>query len=279
MAYGGNSNNKINTNTRGFQFYNQGAGDDASTLIMGFWNSFFNVKIAPTLPSGDRTDSKVYDYDNALSILMGPTEVASLLKGISLMEASKKKDKSFTNTMIRVKDNIIKVGTGEEYENMGRYVAIFKVGEKGLKANDGFFYVFNEKNADTEVYFDYDEQTGKAAKKMVSVEWNLFKQMLEFALMGLSNAAAHGANIQTSYLQNSLQNKFDVLKGITENGLYGRNGNRNTQQSNTGGQQSRGNIDRKRRSGSAPPERSNRSKAPQEEDVDDISELEEEMNS
>jgi hypothetical protein len=246
---------------------------------MGFWNSFFNVKIAPTLPSGDRTDSKVYDYDNALSILMGPTEVASLLKGISLMEASKKKDKSFTNTMIRVKDNIIKVGTGEEYENMGRYVAIFKVGEKGLKANDGFFYVFNEKNADTEVYFDYDEQTGKAAKKMVSVEWNLFKQMLEFALMGLSNAAAHGANIQTSYLQNSLQNKFDVLKGITENGLYGRSGNRNTQQSNTGGQQSRGNIDRKRRSGSAPPERSSRSKAAQEEDVDDISELEEEMNS
>ena len=279
MAFGGNNkdSNKINTSTRGLQFYNKDAGDDCSTISFGFWNNYASIKINPPL---DGKDAGRYNYDSGVSIVASAVAIKRLSKIVSKIEFSKKKDGKIHSGSIRIKDNMIKIGDGTEYDGMGWYLAIFSV-DASNKATDGIFYVFNTNSDDDEVFFNYDEETGKASKKKIPTEFELFKIWLEEAAKGLTNASSHGANVQLGYFSNNIQTKFDILKGVVETGLYSGKG-RSTGSSSSGNSSSFGGgsstsgYNRKRRDfkntgGNDKAEKGSKAK---EEEIDDISDLE-----
>lgn len=117
-----------NINTRGFQLYNAD-GFDPSTLVVGYWNNFINLKIHPAKEKSQRTDTSIYDYSKSISIVLSETAVyqlAHLIKSkiIPAIEAGKE----LTLTIMSGTNNgvIISSGVAIGGDTPKPYLAIVK---------------------------------------------------------------------------------------------------------------------------------------------------------
>ena len=81
----GNNNSKNNslenTNTRGISFFNSKA-EFKSALVLGFWNEMVSFRWHPPLPEEQRTEKKIFNYEESVSTCLGYTKLAALIKGI-----------------------------------------------------------------------------------------------------------------------------------------------------------------------------------------------------
>lgn len=219
-------NKSNNVSTKGFQFYNANAGDDSSTLVMGYWNDMVSIKIHPVLPQNARQNNQMYNYNGGLSSVIGIKATEQLIQVINKIE---KKEimcgavKGSTNT-------VIKIGDGSEYgDDFGWYLAIFETNEQGAGTN-GWFYVFNESSRDDIIMGDYNEEDGTFNQIVVNAEVQLFKEFLESSKQVFFKTIAHSATQRMGYMIDKVSTEIAVVKGMNEQILYGRNASNSDQQ-------------------------------------------------
>jgi hypothetical protein len=299
MAFGNNrnQNNKVNTTTKVVQMYNP-AGEDAGTITLGYWNHYATIRINPALPDNQRQDGKMYNYDANASVVLNAETVIALSEGIAKLEALIKAKKNAPPVAVRAAQYVVKVGQSSDYEGMEGdfYVGLFEVDNKGV-ATGSMFYPFVQHEGATEntLMFGWDEESGKHKALTTNTQWKAFKNFLNQAASELVSGGSHGALSQANIWISRLSGAVEVLKGMVETMSFGggrgqggnSGGNSNGGFGGGGGFSSRrkrdinlgGNSggDSNSNSGGGRSNSGGGRKKPQEEPIDDISDIENEM--
>ena len=202
--------NTISMNTRGYQFMNRN-GFDPSALTVGFWNEMLSLRINPALEPSKQTESKVFDYDKAVSTSLTLEKITTLLYGITkvvLPAIEAKEDKSVAISVSG--DTLVAVGTGKRLTGDIRpFLAIHKsLNPDTKKPEMSIFYEF--KTSDT--INDYNESTGEYNLcKGIQSELILFVELLKSAIIGLSNATAHASRNVGKWQSEKLNGQISAI--------------------------------------------------------------------
>lgn len=225
MAFG--NRNKTNTqkentqrrnvNTKVYQMYRPDAGDDSSTISLGYWNNQATITINPAFAEKDREEKKVYDYENnQYSVLLKPKELLALQKQMTVLELQAKKGGAVNSFALKVGANkILEVGTGAKYDDMGWYIAIYLVDPKTDITEDGIYFLFNTEADSDMVVYNFNENTGKGSAKSMSatlpLEYEIIREFAQSARQSILSGNAHGVEV-------ALQGKFASLENAIGKG-------------------------------------------------------------
>ena len=255
----GNNSNKINTTTKVFQIYNP-EGEDASTLTMGFWNTYVTFKINPALEPSQRTANQVYNYDTTASVIANAEVITTLNEALKdfRREASKGHAESVA---VVAGQYVIKVGMAADYEGMeGQYyLGLFEVDDR-LVQTGGLFYVFNANISDDSIALHgWDENTGKSVEEIAyESQWTMFCNFIDMAAREVVMGGAHGTNVATNVGITKLTSAVDYLKSLVEM-IVGKGGSNNEPKSSGGFGGGFASQRRQRNLGTQSPSRSSRS--------------------
>ena len=231
----GNNSNKINTTTKVFQIYNP-EGEDASTLTMGFWNTYVTFKINPALEPSQRTANQVYNYDTTASVIANAEVITTLNEALKdfRREASKGHAESVA---VVAGQYVIKVGMAADYEGMeGQYyLGLFEVDDR-LVQTGGLFYVFNANISDDSIALHgWDENTGKSVEEIAyESQWTMFCNFIDMAAREVVMGGAHGTNVATNVGITKLTSAVEYLKSLIEM-MVGKGGGTTSETKSTGG--------------------------------------------
>lgn len=213
MAYSNKGNNKdkkdFGVNTRGMQLKNKN-GLDPSTVIFGFWNDMFTVKIHPALSKEKQTQEQIYDYEHALQTAISIDKVKTLYDNFKLIEDAIENQTQCTVGVTIGTNSVFVISTGPEGA-IRPFIAIYKELDPDTnQAGQGIRYEFNIHTFTT----GYNPETGKIySTEPVSSELGLFKEMLNSTISALSNANTHSwRNVQNFF--NTKQ--MDTVSALAE---------------------------------------------------------------
>lgn len=228
MAFVNNKSNqnRVNTTTKVAQLYNP-TGEDASTLTLGYWNSYVSLKINPALQGNARQDGKVYDYDTTASLLLNAEVTTTLYNALEIVE------QEGVSVTVHAAQYAAKVGPASQYEGMAGsyYLAIFELAKGGAQSGGAFFVFDSRTSDDGYITINWDENTGTGeSERYMESQWTMFKNFLKLASEELVSGGAHGALVQNNIAFNKLSNTVDLLKSLVEMIVGG-----NTGQASTGG--------------------------------------------
>ena len=229
------NSNKINTTTKVFQIYNP-EGEDASTLTMGYWNTYVTFKINPALDPSQRDASKVYNYDVTASVIANAEVVTTLNEALREFRISASKGRTESIAVV-AGQYVIKIGQCADYDGMeGQYyLGLFEVDDK-LVQTGSLFYVFNANVSDDSVaMIGWDENSGKPAEDVAyESQWTMFNNFIELAAKEVVMGGAHGSNVTTNVGITKLTSAIDYLKSLVEM-IVGKGGNSSSEPKSSGG--------------------------------------------
>lgn len=213
MAFGvqqNNSRDKANVNTRGLQFSNKN-GFDPSALSLGFWNDFISIKINPALDKSQQTETRVFDYDKAVSTALTPRIATCLLKGIRdhIMPAIETGETRSVSVKVGG-DSLVTVGTGTKYTGEPcQFFALHKELDPGTKKPAmSIFYEFAKNN----LIMNYDEKTGDyTVVSNVPDEFELFIKFMSGAVVALTKAHTHADRVVNRFNNEKLNSNIVAI--------------------------------------------------------------------
>ena len=219
MAVFGNKNNNANdnkkdVNTRSFQLYSQ-EGFDPSTLVLGFWNDFFSMKIHPALESDKRNEKNIYDYDKMINLVFTANTAIMLLDGLKnkILPAIEQDVKEDISIAIPMKNgtNLIEVGNGYKFTKTTRpYVSIYKNLDPDTKIpTQEIAFEFMP----SESYKNYDNRTGSFETYSVNSDLLMFIEYLENGINALTKGYAHASRDTLKYV---ISKMFENQKAIMD---------------------------------------------------------------
>jgi len=219
-----NTNNRVNTSSKIAQLYNENAGDDSSTLRMSLWNDLVSIQINPILPKSERTNEKVYNYEQTAGVLLNMDNIVQLRTGIKILEASykDKESKKVNNIAVEGLQGVIcKIGGAGEYEGIDNFY-IELINMTNGQVDGQVFFVFGD--ARTSLMVNFDEDEGNFKKRNVNVSWETFKQFIEYAYENLINGSCHAVNKNLDYHMNRVSQTLETIKALIENLVTGNGG-------------------------------------------------------
>jgi len=207
-----NNNRTATTNTKILQIYNSTAGEDSSTLSLGFWKDYVSVNINPILPEEERVNGKLYNYEKTASFIMSIDALFQLYTGIKLLERSiKEKNNKIFSIAVKNENSksILKIGAAGEYEGIDDYyLAILTLNEKD-EVDGNIFYIFTQ--PESGLLINYDESINSFKNKNINTQWELFKKFIDYAVNGLINGTIHGSNNFNFF-------RFNKIEDLLNNG-------------------------------------------------------------
>jgi len=235
-----NNRNKVNTNTRIVQLYNENAGEDSSTMQLGLWNNYASININPILPKAERVDGKVYNYEKTASCLLSLENIIHLYQGIKLFEKEEKLEKEgkrkIYSIATKTSNVIVKIGSPGEYDGIdSNYLVLISLNNDG-EPDGNCFYIFN-KNSDSKLLLNYNEEDGSCKSRKINTDWESFKYFVEYCMNNMINGGAHGANKNIDYQFNKFGTMIETIKALIENIISGNNGSskNNSEKNNNSG--------------------------------------------
>ncbi len=228
MAFNSKRNNakKLNTTTRVLQVYNDAVGDDSSTMSLGYWNDMVSININPILPSSERTDGKIYNYEKTASCLLNIDNIIQLKKGIELLErdiANEKKTgkRKVTSVAVKARNVVVKIGQTDEYDGMdynSNYLALFSLTDEG-EVDGNAFYIFGK--PEDGLLLNFDEDEGSYKTKTINTSWEAFKSFINYSYDTVINGSVQGVNKNINYHMNRVTEVLETIKALVENMLGG----------------------------------------------------------
>ncbi|HAB67680.1 MAG TPA: hypothetical protein DCE23_09975 [Firmicutes bacterium] len=229
MAYNGQETKKENVYTKSYQFYNADSNVFPGTMVCTHWDNFIKLAINPAKPMNQRTQTSVYNYDDATTTAMALDRAQVLLKGIKKYICPLIYGTDTTRTVSSVG---VQVGINNQvaiHYNDGEIVLmIYKnIDPETLKPETTAGYVFN----DNVLVLNYDKDTGAFDSERVNSEFELFVTLLEEAIKAGTGAAAHQDHLKNKYRKSSNSNRTYQNRGSLFDGAgnssYGSNSSNN----------------------------------------------------
>jgi len=234
----GNGGSSTGSTTRLAQFYpflgenkKDIPNDCRSTLSLSIWKKYLIFSIAEELPENEMTDNNVYDYDNAVQVMLSPIQVIGLKNAINLIRKSvKDKDDKYSSVAFACKDDLVlKFSSGKEYKNKNWTLAI--VDSSDNNKGERIEYVFNWAAPENKMAMNYNDSTGGAedikVNKNMELEW--FITVLDCALEGMTGAHSNGAISFINNALNKIMSSLDVIKGMMESSFANRGRGRSSE--------------------------------------------------
>lgn len=199
-------------NSRGIQFFNKD-GFEGSTLVVSLWNQNLVMKIHPAKEKTQQTDTSIYDYDHAVTVVLTPvvaTTIANVCKERlmpALMEG-----KEFTICVPCGTNSGVVLSTGvKRFGKLVPYTAILKSIQAGtLTPEEAMCYEFNK----SRIIENYDGTTAEGVTQRFEYsELVYFIYALERISMALIGAENHASRYNERFFNKQL---FGLYKGLSE---------------------------------------------------------------
>lgn len=217
-----NDNKRKTKSTRGIQFYNDNE-QLGSTIVLGYWDIFANIKIHPMLPKEKRTVQSKFDYDNSVGILLPIEKINDFKEALKevcgyLIDGNYRFDPVGVATA-RGDNLIIIEPITSKYEDIedfdGICVTIYNgIDGSGIAQNE-LTYTFNKSS----YIKSYNAKSGSYEKSTpFEGQFMIFCKYIEKSLDALTMAYTHAQASHDLWYKDSVKDSLYQLKqkaGIT----------------------------------------------------------------
>lgn len=180
---------KKSVNTNGLQFYNNYNNSIIrSTIVLGFYDKYVNVKIHPALNPEVQTSSRQYDYTQFVSCLLSFENLVLLSNRLDALceYINRGEDKSVGIPLGPKVDSLLSLVYKADADAILIY--IYKnINPETKKADTIMGYQFNKSNS----VDDYNAGTGTFTTMTFQNEFYAFKAFINTVISAMTNANAH----------------------------------------------------------------------------------------
>lgn len=228
-----NNDQKKTVTTRGIRCYNSDQKYPVS-LEWGFMDEMLKISFAPALPESERTEKKVYDYNNSWITCISRPKCIGLLKGIEekIIPAIKNKEEKFVG--VEIADvNMFGVGTRIVGDRIVPFASLMKNIDDTLKTSRIIEYEFRQ----SFIINDYNPSTGEySGKDFVEAEFEMFLGDLRQYIATMGHADAQSYRVVETYFKDILMADIRAIGKkvgamVSEPGGFQKNGARTGQAS------------------------------------------------
>lgn len=212
MALGDTYNNNEKKNyspsiTSGYRFSNPDSTIDKTQLSFTFWNKLLKVSIAPKKETGN--DEIAFDHENAGSIYLSHTKALIFYKEICKFLKEYHDGVSVENAGVSIKDGIIYISNGKEFNAEGPCIVLRKIDENG-HATSTFVYEFRRGIHSSVI--NYEEKTAKFESRFYdTIEIEQVANLLKSYYESMTMAIAYSIKEVNKYDDSRINTKLKVI--------------------------------------------------------------------